>query len=780
MGHDFFATIGRARYRVSLRTAQLVAPSTALCCLILAACNGMDQTWATPAPEQEVEQEDPPQTPADPPPETVEPGSDEPGPTGVTPVVDKEEEPVTPPVADAGTDPDPPDPDPVDPVDPDPVDPDPPIVAFDCSTVPAAPVTFEELPGFTSAEDFAFDELGNYIGVDDNANLVRISKTGEKQLWLPSVGATAGMGILPDGSVVICDVGEGALKRVYPNGAVSVVLGGLLYPNGLDIGPDGFIYVAENAGGRVRRVNPDTGEFTIVALGLHGPNGVAFTNDPSLLYIGSFEGSGVYKLELPAPGELGHASVFARPNGSTLREPIIACPDNQEGAECETEWYGTGRCQAIANVVDCLPVDPCPELPDGTECSYPEYGTCQEGVCVELPNPCDGLAEGDACVDSVGTEGVCQASFGELYCGPPNPCDGLEAGAACEDPFFGTGVCETDSGYTYCAFPDPCEGRADGDACEDPFSGAGECVSDGEYMYCSPINPCEGAEAGAVCEDPFFGTGECKVEDGYAYCNPPNACEGLEEGAFCSDVYTPEGRCVAFEEELSCTPPNVCDDLVLGDACDDFGFPGICVDYDGHLYCGYPDACDTLAEGDACSNEFIENGVCSDESGRLLCTPPNPCDGLSAGAECTDSYVGVGVGVCSGDDEALSCLSVACVGLEDGARCNDALLGVGVCYSGVCYGGPSGPGGIDGMGVDTCGNVYATEYTNGNVWRISPAGDIELLVDLPSGWIPNVKWGRDLGGFSSQVMYVADRDQGRLFGISVGVPGATEFFASQP
>ena len=84
------------------------------------------------------------------------------------------------------------------------------------------------------------------------------------------------------------------------------------------------------------------------------------------------------------------------------------------------------------------------------------------------------------------------------------------------------------------------------------------------------------------------------------------------------------------------------------------------------------------------------------------------------------------------------------------------------------------------MGVDTCGNVYATEYTNGNVWRISPAGDIELLVELPSAWIPNVKWGRDLGGFSSQVMYVADRDQGRLFGVAVGVPGATEFFASQP
>jgi sugar lactone lactonase YvrE len=768
MGHGFLATVGC--------TALRAAPCTALVCLILASCNGQDQTWATAVPEREVEREEPPQAPDEPPPETgepelepVAPGPDAPGPddTGGTPVDVEGEEPlpVTPPaMVDAGT------------------TPDPPTVAFDCSTVPAAPVTFETHEGFTSSEDFAFDELGNYIGVDDDGNLIRVSKTGEKQLWFPSIGATAGMGILPDGSVVICDVREGALKRVYPNGAVSVVLGGLLYPNGLDIGPDGFVYVAENAGGRVRRVNPDTGEFTIVALGLQGPNGVAFTSDPSLLYVGSFEGSGVYKLELPAPGELGHASVFARPNGSSLREPFIACPDNEEGVECETEWYGAGRCQALANVVDCLPVDPCPELPDGAECSYPSYGSCEAGRCVEPPNVCDGLAQGDECEDPVGGPGVCRSSFGELYCGPPNPCDGLEPGAVCEDPFFGTGVCERETGYTYCAVPDACEGHEAGDVCEDPFYGTGECTADGEYLYCSPLNPCEDAEAGTACEDPFFGAGECKVDGEYSYCYPPNVCEGLEEGAFCSDIFTFEGRCVAFDDGLSCTPPNVCDDSTEGAACEEFGFEGVCIDYQGHLYCAPPDVCDSLAEGDSCSNEFIENGTCTDQGGRLLCTPPNPCDGLSEGAACTEPNAGVGDGVCTDRDSdgTLHCVSVVCVGAEEGARCEDPLLGAGQCYGGICYVGNDGPGGIDGMGVDTCGNVYATEFINGSVWRISPAGDVELLVELPSAWIPNVKWGRDLGGFSSQVMYVADRDEGRLFGVSVGVPGATEFFASQP
>jgi sugar lactone lactonase YvrE len=85
-------------------------------------------------------------------------------------------------------------------------------------------------------------------------------------------------------------------------------------------------------------------------------------------------------------------------------------------------------------------------------------------------------------------------------------------------------------------------------------------------------------------------------------------------------------------------------------------------------------------------------------------------------------------------------------------------------------------GGIDGLGVDACGYVYASEYVKGNVWRISPQGEIELLATLPSAWIPNIKWGRNLGGFSSEIMYVADRDQGRLFAISVGVPGVTEYY----
>jgi sugar lactone lactonase YvrE len=89
---------------------------------------------------------------------------------------------------------------------------------------------------------------------------------------------------------------------------------------------------------------------------------------------------------------------------------------------------------------------------------------------------------------------------------------------------------------------------------------------------------------------------------------------------------------------------------------------------------------------------------------------------------------------------------------------------------------PNGPGGIDGLAADACGYVYASEYQNGNLWRISPQGEVENLAKLPSAWIPNIKWGRGVGGFERAIMYVADRNGSRLFGVEVGVPGATEIY----
>lgn len=616
-------------------------------------------------------------------------------------------------------------------------------VALDCSALTPVPASFEVLQGFTSSEDFVFDEQGNYVGVDEDNNLVRISKDRERTLWLPKIGSLAGMGILRDGSVVFCEVQEGAIKRVYPNGAVEVVLGGLLYPNGLDIGPDGFVYVAENNAGRVRRINPDNGEFSIVAMGLQGANGVAFSDDPHLLYVGSFEGSGVYKVEIGEPGTLGTASVFARPPGSRLLEPTLACPDQVEGADCSSVGYTSGRCQALANVVDCLPVDPCPELEDGAVCDYPGLGVCADQRCVVFPT-CEELGEGAPCEDPyVGEGGVCQAIDGTyLFCGLPNPCDGQDEGAACEDPYSGPGTCQFSDGYGYCSPPDPCAGKSDGDTCEDFYSGPGVCrFFDPTYGYCEPINPCEGLSGGDACVDYALGEGTCQAIDDYIFCSPPGPCDGLSTGAECEDPFSGPGVCQTIDEYTFCSPPGPCFGLEDGEACTDpYSGDGVCQTVDGYNYCAPPNPCTGLAVGDACEDPYFGAGVCSDDIGTLYCVLPN-----------------------------------ICVGRPEGDACEDPFLGPGSCQGGVCVTYEPSGGGIDGMGVDACGNVYASEYVFGKVWRISPEGELELLTELPSGWIPNIKWGRGLGGFSRDTMYIADRDSGRLFGVYVGVPGATEF-----
>ncbi len=80
-----------------------------------------------------------------------------------------------------------------------------------------------------------------------------------------------------------------------------------------------------------------------------------------------------------------------------------------------------------------------------------------------------------------------------------------------------------------------------------------------------------------------------------------------------------------------------------------------------------------------------------------------------------------------------------------------------------------GGGGLDGMAVDACGNVYVTEYIAGFVWRFTPEGVREKVAELPSQWIPNMHWGSGIGGWDENILYVADRDEGRLFELDLGI-----------
>lgn len=90
----------------------------------------------------------------------------------------------------------------------------------------------------------------------------------------------------------------------------------------------------------------------------------------------------------------------------------------------------------------------------------------------------------------------------------------------------------------------------------------------------------------------------------------------------------------------------------------------------------------------------------------------------------------------------------------------------------VLFNPPVPDGGFDGINVDVCGNVYITEYVKGRVFRITPDGlSAEMVADFQAGWIPNMRWGHDIGGWSSDILYVSDRNQGRLFALDIGLPG---------
>ena len=179
---------------------------------------------------------------------------------------------------------------------------------------------------------------------------------------------------------------------------------------------------------------------------------------------------------------------------------------------------------------------------------------------------------------------------------------------------------------------------------------------------------------------------------------------------------------------------------------------GFCIDSGGYVYCAEPTGCEGKAVGDVCSDA---GGHCASQ------------DGVAQDGAAPDGGVPVGVA----PDGPLYC-ELSCEGKPDGDPCQSYYSTHGYCFQNECMPLYPAGSGIDGLGVDACGNVYATEFTSGIVWRIDPEGQLEQLVRLPSSWIPNVKWGHDVGGFSSTTMYVADLDSGRLFALPVGVPSA--------
>lgn len=191
---------------------------------------------------------------------------------------------------------------------------EPATLGYDCANLPPGPFVLEAVPGAIASEDIAFDNKGNLIG-SNNAAIFRTKAGAKGKLWIPGVDQRAGMRFLPDGKLAVCDDKLGRILLFDEDGAQTVLVQGLSYPNGITTDLKGFIYVTEHDAGRVLRIHPYTGKYTVLTKQIQNPNGIIFNPEFTHLYIGSFGSGYIYKLAVSPDGVPGKLIAWATPIG---------------------------------------------------------------------------------------------------------------------------------------------------------------------------------------------------------------------------------------------------------------------------------------------------------------------------------------------------------------------------------------------------------------------------------------------------------------------------------
>lgn len=165
---------------------------------------------------------------------------------------------------------------------------------FDCATAPNAPLSEEVISGPRGYHGLAIDQGGNMVG-SDGSSLIKSSRGGDWWVFLPSGDSFQQMIYLSDGDLVASS-GDGDLKRITPQGGMSVMTPGV-WAYGVILGPDGNIYTAGD--GEISRINPATGERVSAATWDVGsePHSLSFNLDYTRLYVGTI-GDGVFEIEI--------------------------------------------------------------------------------------------------------------------------------------------------------------------------------------------------------------------------------------------------------------------------------------------------------------------------------------------------------------------------------------------------------------------------------------------------------------------------------------------------
>lgn len=160
------------------------------------------------------------------------------------------------------------------------------------------------------ADDLGFadapctDAAGNFYFCDMKAPAVyRVSVTDGERKAIASE-AVSGLEFGPDGRLYGC---QGPKQRVIAidaaTGKLEVIATGVT-PNDLAITPDGFLCFTDTKAGEVKRVAIATGEVTVAAMGLDGPNGIVLSRDGGTLAVSEYRGEHGWTFRVNPDGTL--------------------------------------------------------------------------------------------------------------------------------------------------------------------------------------------------------------------------------------------------------------------------------------------------------------------------------------------------------------------------------------------------------------------------------------------------------------------------------------------
>lgn len=285
----------------------------------------------------------------------------------------------------------------------------------------------------------------------------------------------------------------------------------------------------------------------------------------------------------------------------------------------------------------------------------------------------------------------------------------------------------------------PCDGKLVGDSCIDYAGYEGTCTGIGALLTCTKKEgahkpqdvACTGKQAGAACSislwgQPFYGT--CANLGSVAECCKTTNKKGCAADPPCTD-------CVCEADAYCCQ--TAWDNICAGEA------KGICAD-----------SCLCASGGSS--------------SVSLSCvTKLDPiafCDGLKVGDLC--AYIETADKVLGGYCTNMTGTALGSPFPSSGVACVPPEYSKGKPTS-----GGGGGGGLDGLNVDECGNVYVSEYVVGYLWRIFPNGVIEKAAKLPSSWIPNLDFGRGIGGWDERTLYVMNLNGSNIYEVPIKFRG---------